>query len=101
MRCAIIHNETHQYPYNFIYKSVIVEATTYSKIKVLTLIHLEKSTNFNCIMSLQDHIVLIYLNISRKTKFIKTLKFLVYGHLIICYTPPVNERSSRQLKVKI
>ena len=55
-------------------------------------------------MSLQDHIVQIYLNISRKTKFIKTLKFLkysVYRHLIICYTPPVNWKSIRQLEVEI
>ena len=36
MRCTVIHNETCQYPYNFIYKTVIVEATTYPKIKVLT-----------------------------------------------------------------
>ena len=43
MRCTIIHNETHQYPYNCIYKSVIVESTTYPKIKVLTLILLKKS----------------------------------------------------------
>ena len=44
-RCIIIHNETCRYPYNFIYKTVLVEATTYPKIKVLTSILLEKMKN--------------------------------------------------------
>ena len=42
MRCTVICNETHRYPYNFIYKTVLVEATTYPKIKVLTSILLKK-----------------------------------------------------------
>ena len=89
MRCTIIHNETCRYPYNFIYKPLIVKATTYPKIKVLTSV-LNISRNFSCTMSLQDHRVQIYHNISRKTKFMKNLKFLkysVYRNLIICYTP--------------
>ena len=66
MKCTIIHNETYQYPYNSIYKSLLVEPTTYPKIKVLTSILFEKSNisrKFNCIMSLQDHRMQIYLNI--------------------------------------
>ena len=43
MRCTVICNETCQYPYDFIYKSVTVKATTYPKINILTLILLEKS----------------------------------------------------------
>ena len=42
MSCTIIHNETGRYPYNSIYKTVLVEAITYPKIKVLTLILLDK-----------------------------------------------------------
>ena len=42
MRCTVIHSKTCRYPYNFIYKTVLVDATTYSKIKVLTSILLKK-----------------------------------------------------------
>ena len=51
------------------YKSLIVESTTYPKIKVLTLLLLEKldiSGNFNYVMSLQDHSIQMYLNISKE-----------------------------------
>ena len=43
MRCTIIHNKINQHLYNFIYKSVIVEATIYPKTEALTSLLLEKS----------------------------------------------------------
>ena len=42
MRCTISHNETCRYSYNFIYKTVLVDATTCPKIKVLTSILLKE-----------------------------------------------------------
>ena len=45
MRCTVIHNKTHRYPYNIIYKTVLVEATSHPKIKFLTSILLEKMKN--------------------------------------------------------
>ena len=47
-------------------------------------------------MSLQDHRMQVYHNISRKTKFMKNFKFLkysVYRHLIMQYILPVNGKS--------
>ena len=76
-----------------------MESTTYLKIIVLTLLLLEKSNipgNFNYIMSLQDHNIQIYPNSKRKTKFNKVPK-----HLIICYRPPMNGKSIRQLEIKL
>ena len=49
-------------------------------------------------MSLQDHRMQMYHNISRKTKAMKNfkfLKYLVYGHPMTWKTPPVNEKSIR------
>ena len=45
MRCTISCNETHRYPYNFIYKLVLTTATIYPKIRSLTLKLLIKSKN--------------------------------------------------------
>ena len=41
-RCTISHNKTCKYPYNFIQKTVPITASSYPKIKILTLILLEK-----------------------------------------------------------
>ena len=54
--------------------------------------------------SLQDHRMQMYLNISRKTKFMKNFKFLkysVYRHLMTHYTLPTNRKSIGSLKAKI
>ena len=60
---------------------------------------------FHCTMSLQDHRMLIYQNISRKTKFMKKkfkfLKYSVYRHLLVWYIPPVNGKSTRSLEPEI
>ena len=45
MRCTIIHSKIHKYPYNFIYKTVPITASSYPKIKILTSILLEKMKN--------------------------------------------------------
>ena len=54
-------------------------------------------------MSLQDHRMKIYPNISEKNKFMNIFKFLkyaVYRHLRTCYTPPVNGKSIGELEAK-
>ena len=55
-------------------------------------------------MSLQDHRMQIYHNISCKTKFMKNFKFLKYSvdrHLLTQYTPPVNGKSIGLLEPEI
>ena len=52
-------------------------------------------------MSLQDHGMQIYPNISRKTKFMKNFKFLkysVYRPLMTCFTPLIKGKSIRYLE---
>ena len=49
MRCIISHNKTCRYPYNITYKVVPVTASTYPKIRSLTLNLLIKSKIFNFI----------------------------------------------------
>ena len=54
-------------------------------------------------MSLQDPRMQMYLNIPRKTKFMKNFKFLkysVYRHLMTWYTPPANGKSIRSLEAE-
>ena len=45
MRCTKSCSKTCRYPYNFIYRTVLVEATTYPKTEVLTSRHLKKMKN--------------------------------------------------------
>ena len=55
-------------------------------------------------MSLQDHIMQIYHNISRKTQFMKISRFLkysVYSHLRTLYALPVNGKSIGSLEPEI
>ena len=56
MRYTVICKKTLQYPCNFMYKASIVEATTFPKMKLPTLLILQKSNisrKYNYTMSLQ------------------------------------------------
>ena len=62
MRCTVIYNKTCRYSYNFMYKIMLVEATTYPKFKVITSILLEKMNN---------------------VKFTNIVKFLLYHTILV------------------
>ena len=92
MRCAIICNKTHQYPYNFIYKPVIVESITYPKINVLTLVLLQKS-------NVSGHYKTITLNIP---KFIsKTRSVPMYRCLMLNYRPLINGKAIKEIEINL